>query len=231
MAVRSLPLVVFLFGCAGPPPVALTDAQAAEAFVALHEPIYRIYGLGVDRDGLHAALSASFVGEALTREYVEHFGTVVAMQKEDTAIQVLKVDYEHVAVLDRTDAGVRVDADWSVGGIVTHQAHKHPRVNRYRAVYTLAATPQGPRIVDTKLRNLARVQSLLGSGDDWLLDGLPQSGGGLLDPLDYLEAGLGSPTEEAPTAEGSPTEDLAAPAEPPAPTPSPSPVDPLDELL
>ena len=40
--------------------------------------------------------------------------------------------------------GVLVEADWSVGGIVTHQRHKHQRVNRYQAIYTVALAANGP---------------------------------------------------------------------------------------
>lgn len=199
-----------LTACAPTPaPQALAQADLAltETFQELHRPIYGVYELGGDRDAIWELLQGSFAEEALTQEYVEHFTTLHTMAAEETAIQVIRVDYESVQVLDRTPsqgsvAGqVRVQADWSVGGVVTHQAHKHTRVNRYVAVYTLAQTPSGWRIVDTHMRDLARVRSVLSAyanDTDFLLDAMPSSGGGLMDPLDMLDAGLGQKQEEKP---------------------------------
>lgn len=185
-----------------PTPEALAEAEHAlsETFQELHRPIYGVYELGGDRDAIWDLLNDSFADEALTQEYVEHFTTLHTMAAEETAIQVIRVDYESVRVLPPSQAGqVRVEADWSVGGVVTHQAHKHTRVNRYVAVYTLAETPAGWRIVDTHMRDLARVRSVLSAyanDTDFLLDAMPSSGGGLMDPLDMLDAGLGQKREE-----------------------------------
>ena len=59
------------------------------------------------------------------------------MLEEETSIDIRKVDYNSINIISHSLQMVRVDVDWSVGGIVTHQKHKHPRVNRYRAVYSL----------------------------------------------------------------------------------------------
>jgi hypothetical protein len=187
-----------------PAPQALAEADAAlsETFQELHRPIYQVYELGGDRDAIHALLQGSFAGEALTQEYVEHFTTLHTMAAEETAIEVIRVDYESVTVLERSpsDPGVvRIEADWSVGGVVTHQAHKHTRVNRYVAVYTLEQREQGWRIIDTHMRDLARVRSVLSAyatDDNFLLDAMPSSGGGLMDPLDMLDAGVGQKEEK-----------------------------------
>ncbi|HCH64091.1 MAG: hypothetical protein CL927_00935 [Deltaproteobacteria bacterium] len=173
------------------------DAAVVEQFKQLHKPLYGVYDLGPDRNGIHGLLADSFVGEALTQEYVEHYTTLFRMVDDETSIQIQRVDYESVAVLDRGAGHVRVDADWSVGGVVTHQGHKHPRVNRYRAVYTLSHTRHGLRITDTRMRNLERVRSLLSAGDAWTIDDLPKSGAGFMDPLDLLEAGVLDDIEKA----------------------------------
>lgn len=195
------PSLLALSACApspAPQPLATADSALYETFQSLHRPIYGVYELGGDRDAIHDLLQGSFTGEALTREYVEHFTTLHTMVKEETAIQVIRVDYESVHLLSRSPDPqgeiVRVEADWSVGGVVTHQAHKHTRVNRYVAVYTLQQTPQGWRITDTHMRDLARVRSVLSAyatDDNFLLDAMPSSGGGLMDPLDMLDAGIG----------------------------------------
>lgn len=182
-------LVSSLLACATTPDVGLTDDAIVEEFKALHAPVYEVYTLSGDRHAVHRLLSESFSGEALTREYIEHWSTLAHMESEETSILVKKVDYETVVVLERAEGVVRVDADWSVGGIVTHQAHKHPRVNRYRAVYTLEPGPDGLRITSTRMRNLERIRGVLSTTDDegFLLDGLPSGGGGFMDPLDLLE--------------------------------------------
>lgn len=204
-------------GCAPAPAptVQLDDSAVAEVFRTLHTPLYGVYDLGPDRDGIHDLLSASFVGEALTHEYVEHYTTLFRMVEDETSIQIQRVDYETVAVLDRGPEGVRVDADWSVGGVVTHQGHKHPRVNRYRAVYTLSPTPEGLRITDTHMRNLERVRSLLSAGDAWTIDDLPKSGGGFMDPLDLLEAGVLDDIEAAEAEAAARDADARGPDVPP----------------
>jgi len=176
------------------------DQDLISAFRELHSPIYRVYSLGPDPDAVHDLLSASFAGRALTREYVEHYSTLVWMQKEQTAIDVLQVNYEQVDVLRRERGSVEIDADWSVGGVVTHRNHQHARVNRYRAVYTLASIDGGLRIVETRVRNSERVGSLLSADGSWVFDALPSSGSGFMDPAELLGAGIGA--EEDPVPEG-----------------------------
>ena len=163
----------------------------AERFVQVHERLYQVYSVGQDRDAMHDLLSQSFAGEALTREYVEHFSTVAQMKRDQTAIDVLNVDYESVEVTRIGRRRAVVDADWSVGGVVTHQGHKHARVNRYRAIYTVAwpESTADLRIVDTRMMSLARVQTLRG-GREFPLDDVPTSARGLLSAEDLLRGGL-----------------------------------------
>jgi hypothetical protein len=125
------------------------------------------------------------------------------MQREQTAIEVLQVNYEEVHVLRRGDRNVEIDADWSVGGVVTHRNHRHVRVNRYRAVYTLAPAEGGLRIVETHVRNSERVGSLLSGDAAWVFDDMPSSGSGFMDPLELLRAGFQGKDEgdAAPTVE------------------------------
>ena len=122
------------------------------------------------------------------------FGFLVRMEEEETAITVLEVDYESVAVLDRDADGARVEVDWSVGGVVTHRGHNHPRVNRYRAVYTLSPlagiSPPTVRIVDTRMKDLSRVRSDLSGRSGWSLDETQRSAAGRMDPSALLRAGM-----------------------------------------
>lgn len=168
------------------------DEQLVNQFKEMHSRLYGVYSLGIDRDAIHDLLAQSFAGEALTREYVEHFTTLVQMEKEQTAIDVVRVDYEDVEVVGRTADAALVEADWSVGGVVTHQGHRHARVNRYLALYSLATfdgRPSSLRIVDTRVRNLQRVRSFQES-TGFPLDDLPSSARGFMGPAELLRAGL-----------------------------------------
>lgn len=174
-------------------------ATVIPAFEALHAPVYEVFELGTDRDAVHDHLARAFAGEALTRQYVEHWRALWRMDREQTAIEVLGVEYDEVALLDGTADEVRVDAAWLVRGVVTHQGHRHPRINRYRAVYTLAATPDGWRITDTHLRDLARVASRVAA--DAVFDEGAGTGteDGFMDPLEMFRGGLfdAPPSEDA----------------------------------
>ena len=184
--------LILLAGCASPGPLDdLDDAALAQAFVDLHGRVYDLYSLPLDADAVHAWLAASFDGEALTTQYIEHWGTRVAMDRDGTRVDVKRVSHDPPVIVARGPDAAEVDAAWNVGGIVHHRSHSHPRVNRYEAVYAVAWTGDGLRIVDTRLRRAERVDDLLdGPGSGWILDDLPDNDGGFLDALDLLEGGV-----------------------------------------
>ena len=197
LSILLLSILTLTSSCTGSPgqPSERSSAspQALKTlFRSLHRPILEVYGLGSDRDAIHAHLATSFRGEALTREYVEHFTALAHMRKESTAIRILRVDYERIDILEQAPTFVRIDADWSVGGIVTHQQHRHPRTNRYQAVYDLAFESDGWRFVGSRLRDMSRIRgfSSLTDGDPWAIQRMPKSGGGMMSPLDLLKAGM-----------------------------------------
>ena len=142
-----------------------SDASLIADFTALHTPIYSVYAVGGDADALHDLLAGRFSGEALTREYVEHFLALHRLQEQQTTIEVTSVDYDGVSVLSRSGEQARLEADWSVAGTITHRDHSHTRTNRYAAIYTVAATGAGLRIVDTRLRDLERLTGRLSTGE------------------------------------------------------------------
>lgn len=188
-----LPVIFGLLSCANNSVSTLNEAAIVQGFQEIHRKVYGVYALPLDRDAIHDLLDASFSGAALTDEYIEHFTTRVRMRQEETAIHIVRVDYDRVGLLDVEGAQYRVNAAWSVGGVVTHQGHKHTRVNRYEAVYTLTQTAEGLRIVDTRLRNLRRVRSALGTGFAELDAGKGQGGassGGYMSPLELLRRGV-----------------------------------------
>lgn len=176
-----------------------------EEFRRLHQIVYDVYGLERSPQQLHQLLEGSFFGEALTKEYVEHYTTLVRMKQDETSIDIKQIDYNHIEILEITPTTVVLDVDWSVGGIVTHQKHQHTRVNRYHAVYTVKKvsdtehhtaqsniSPGEWKIVQSKMRNAERVRR---PSDEDLLNPT-NAGGGYLDPLDLLDA-MGSPNTES----------------------------------
>ncbi len=190
-------LLVLCVGCGiNPQPATPVDeSEIVETFQGLHRGIYDVYSLAPNRDAVWELLAESFTGGALTQQYVEHYTTLVLSEQEETAIQVLAVDYDAVEVLDPGPDPMRVEAEWAVGGVVTHRGHKHPRVNRYHAVYTLERVDGLLRISDTRLKNMERIQRVLVEGGGWTLDRDDRSAGGLMSPSMLLEGGL----EEADT--------------------------------
>lgn len=194
---RPALLLILVASCGEEEPVTPDPVQIIDTFEALHRPIYEVYGLPLDRDAIWERVDGSFVGEARTQQYVEHWTTRNRMARESTSIDVRRVEYDAVEAIDVGPGWARVDAAWSVGGIVTHQAHKHPRVNRYRATYELVWEEQAAdwRIAATAMRDLERVRSPNRDGGVFdALDAAPEEGGGYMDPLDLLDAGLGEDT-------------------------------------
>lgn len=184
-------LAIGLCGCRPAPAPPLPEAEVSSLFQDLHTKVYDVYGLPVDRDALYDLLSDCFAGDALTREYIEHYTTLWRMQHDDTKITILRVDYADTTVLSQQDGLAVLEADWNVGGVVYHQGHSHTRINRYQAIYTLEQQDEGYRIVDTKMKNVERVQLDLMSGGGLGVDEpAPTSGQGMLSPSDLLKAGL-----------------------------------------
>ncbi|MFT4621691.1 MAG: hypothetical protein ACI8PZ_000343 [Myxococcota bacterium] len=184
--------LITLVGCTGPGPLdELDDAALAAAFETLHAQVYDVYALPLDADAVHDTLARSFTGEALTRQYVEHWTTRVRMADDGTAVDVRRISHDTTLVLARDGSAAEIDARWSVGGIVRHRSHSHARINRYEAVYGLTWTDAGARIAWTRMRRAERVGAVLDDGGSgWILDDLPSSDGGFLDAVDLLEGGL-----------------------------------------
>ena len=184
-------LVGILIGCGTQPADPDAIAQLRKAFPDLHRQVYTLYEAPMARHGLHDQLAGVYTGEALTEAYIDHWTTRSRMAEEETSVKILEVTYADVQLQPGPNNTVDLNVDWSVGGIVTHRSHSHPRVNRYRAVFTLAQTEGGPRIIDTRLQSAERIQDLLSrSSKGWILDQLPENAAGFLSPLDLLEAGM-----------------------------------------
>ncbi len=183
----------------------IPDEQVLESFRELHTHIYDVYAVEADRDAVYDLLSESFAGDALVKEYVEHWTTKWRMTHDDTKVTILRVDYADTQVVQRLAERSVVEADWNVGGVVYHQGHSHARINRYQAAYTLAPDGDGLRIVDTRMKDMERVRLDMMSGGNLGLDQpLPTSGQGMLSPSDLLKAGMLADPKEGEEPGGEP---------------------------
>jgi hypothetical protein len=84
--------------------------------------------------------------------------------------------------------------------VVTHQGHKHVRINRYRALFALVEDGGELRIGETRIRNSERVRSVF-SGERGLFDDGAASAGGMMSLKELIEAGVGLP-QPAPEESG-----------------------------
>lgn len=185
----------------------IPDDQVLQTFRDLHTHIYDVYAVETNRDAVYDLLAESFAGDALVKEYVEHWTTKWRMTHDDTKVTILRVDYADTQVVDRVADRTVVEADWNVGGVVYHQGHSHARINRYQAAYTLAPAGDGVRIVDTRMKDMERVRLDMMSGGNLGLDQpLPTSGQGMLSPSDLLKAGmLATDAEDGEEPDGDPS--------------------------
>lgn len=148
-------MLLLLLACASTPPALIAEPALLGRFRELHAPLPGAYALPADRDLVYDTLAASLDGELLTREYVEVWTALRRMEDEGSALRVDAVEYE--ALRRVSLAPLRVEASWRVTGTVTHRGHSHRRANRYRAVFTLAETEAGLRIVDAQAVNHERL--------------------------------------------------------------------------
>jgi hypothetical protein len=163
-----LALLLACQGAAPPPP--------ESAFPALHASIYEVWALPADRDALWGQLAGAFAGEALTAAYVDHWAAREALATSETSVRVVQVDHTELSALESLGDTARLAASWRVGSVITHRGHSHTRVNQHAAVYTLAWGPEGWRIVDTRLRDLRRVEDPLAQDAETLpAEGAPSA--------------------------------------------------------
>lgn len=171
-----------------------TDA-IADVFRSLHGRIYDVHRQGGDRRAMHAWLAGSFAGEALTEQYVSAWSTGRRMAAQDAEVDVRRVEYGDILQLPGPEGRIRLDVRWSVGGVLRHAAHRHARVNQYRAIYEIADTGDGTRIVSARMRSASRLRHPILEGGAFDLFTPDQEGpGAFLDPADLLDTvPLGAP--------------------------------------
>ncbi|MBI1190024.1 MAG: hypothetical protein GC200_05005 [Tepidisphaera sp.] len=143
---------------------AMTPEAALAAFQPLHANIYRAFDYTREGD-IYDALKRSVDGPMLDDIYNEVYRSLV-MQEEGGALSRVKkvTNLSDELVSSGLDpatgqAMFKVKSRWRVEGVVYHWGHSHTRENEYLAQYTVAARPDGWRIVAAVPLEQKRIQS------------------------------------------------------------------------
>jgi hypothetical protein len=109
-----------------------TERQARRILAGLLPNIYRAMEFR-DEPTIYDRLAVSVTGDALTDIYLEQRRTLELEERGGAQARVESVEILDATEIERREAGFDVRAIWTVGGMVTHFAHRHFRQNRYDA--------------------------------------------------------------------------------------------------
>jgi len=137
--------------------LSLDDAQALAIFRPLHENIYRAFDFTRDTE-VFDALARSVDGPILSNLHEQIYRSLVMQEEGGAVSRVRSLDMIEARVLhDAPPDRVRIDATWTVDGVVYHWGHSHERRNEHRATFALAPRPQGWRIVEASMTAQRRI--------------------------------------------------------------------------
>ena len=111
-----------------------TQREAGAIVNRLLANVYRSFDLREER-AVYDRLERTVLGEQLTEIYLQSRRTLELEERGGARGRVDAVDVDRVRSVTRNDDGsYSVEADWIVGGSVSHFGHTHYRQNRYRAI-------------------------------------------------------------------------------------------------
>ena len=119
---------------------ALPDDRVLPLFTALQRNIYTAFDAPTESEIYDRLADSIAPGPLLDRVYTEVYQSLLIEEAEGTKATVEDLTQDEVPIIIRPDEGttIDIDAQWSVLGIVAHEAHVHRRKNQYHATYTLA---------------------------------------------------------------------------------------------
>lgn len=95
--------------------------------------VYRSFDVRSEND-VYDRLAVSVTGDQLANIYLENRRSLELENRGGARARVDEVDILNIHDIGRSDdTGFIVDAEWTVGGSVSHFGHTHYRQNRYRA--------------------------------------------------------------------------------------------------
>lgn len=135
----------------------LDEAEALAIFRPLHENIYRAFDFTRDTE-VFDALARSVDGPILSDLHEQIYRSLVMQEEGGAVSRVRSLDMIEARVLpDSPPDRVRIDATWTVDGIVYHWGHSHERRNEHHATFSLAPRPQGWRIIEASMTAQRRI--------------------------------------------------------------------------
>lgn len=161
-----LPLLVSA-GCESGPSVDLpNEAEALSIFEDLHRGIYRAFD-STEPGAIYDSLADSVAGDLLDQIYLEVHESLIAREHGGVVSKIVSVDTVALELVEpprdgEDGPGFRVRATWEVSSVARHEQHTHVRNNQYEALYRVAFTDPGWRIVADRMLRQRRV------GDEWI---------------------------------------------------------------
>jgi hypothetical protein len=144
-----------------PAAAAPAPETAREVFATLLENIYVAFDYR-EEGAIYDVLAQSVDGSLLDHIYREVYRSLILRDEGGAMSKVRSVDILRSEVMPAPPAedgaaafGIR--ATWRVDGYVRHWGHVHTRTNEYEAVYSVAARPEGWRIVAQTVLQQKRV--------------------------------------------------------------------------
>jgi hypothetical protein len=116
-------------GSAGQNP---SQRQARRILSGLLPNIYRSFEFR-DEAMIYDRLAISITGETLTEVYLGQRRVLEVEERGGAQARVESVEVLEAGGIESRDRGFGVQAQWTVGGMVTHFGHRHFRQNRYNA--------------------------------------------------------------------------------------------------
>ncbi len=110
-----------------------TEGQARRILAGVLPNVYRAFELR-EEAAVYDRLAVSVTGPTLTEVYLEHRRALELEERGGARARVEAVEILEVRDVEPApEGGFTAEADWNVGGNVTHFGHRHFRQNRYDA--------------------------------------------------------------------------------------------------
>ncbi|MEM9511490.1 MAG: oligosaccharide flippase family protein, partial [Cyanobacteria bacterium P01_E01_bin.48] len=129
----------------------LSHSQAASVLNGLLNNVYRAFEFREESD-IYDKLALSVTGDELTDIYLDSRRALEVENQGGARARVEQVDVTRVEGIRSTNNGsIVLQAQWQVGGSVSHFGHTHFRHNQYEALIELAIEDDVWKIVDLEV--------------------------------------------------------------------------------
>ena len=142
----------------------VTNEQAEQILVALHESLYRAFDYTAESD-IYDSLGMALDGDLLGELYEQIRLSLLQAEEEMkigivTGLDPIETSIDHVDASGPDPVGLGFDAvhRWRVDGTVYHWGHSHTRSHIYEAGYRVTFTDAGWRITGHELRSQQRIE-------------------------------------------------------------------------